>query len=42
MILFKKVGGELLDINYKNKNTYSLNKAELIKEAMGDGTTILS
>jgi hypothetical protein len=27
----KKVGGELLDINYEN--TYSLNKAELIKEA---------
>jgi hypothetical protein len=41
----KKVGGELLDINYEN--TYSLNKAELIKEAkvfgfawMGDGATI--
>jgi hypothetical protein len=41
----KKVGGELLDINYGN--TYSLNKAELIKEAkvfgfawMGDGATI--
>ena len=41
----KKVGGELLDINYEN--TYSLNKAELIKEAkvfgfvwMGDGITI--
>jgi hypothetical protein len=40
-----KVGGELLDINYEN--TYSLNKAELIKEAkvfgfawMGDGATI--
>ena len=28
----KKVGGELLDINYEN--TYSLNKAELIKEAI--------
>ena len=27
-----KVGGELLDINYEN--TYSLNKAELIKEAI--------
>jgi hypothetical protein len=27
----KKVGGELLDVNYEN--TYSLNKAELIKEA---------
>ncbi len=42
----KKVGGELLDIKYEN--TYSLNKAELIKEAkvfgfawMGDGATIL-
>ena len=41
----KKVGGELLDINYEN--TYSLNKAELIKEAkvfgfawMGNGATI--
>jgi hypothetical protein len=41
----KKVCGELLDINYEN--TYSLNKAELIKEAkvfgfawMGDGVTI--
>ena len=41
----KKVGGELLDINYEN--TYSLNKAELMKEAkvfevawMGDGTNI--
>jgi hypothetical protein len=41
----KKVDGELLDINYEN--TYSLNKAELIKEAnmfgfsqMGDGATI--
>ncbi len=40
-----KVGGELLDINYEN--IYSLNKAELIKEAkvfgfawMGDGATI--
>ena len=27
----KTIGGELLDINYEN--TYSLNKAELIKEA---------
>jgi hypothetical protein len=27
----KKVGGELLDINYEN--IYILNKAELIKEA---------
>jgi len=42
---YKKVGGELLDINYEN--TYRLNKAELIKEAkvfgfawMGDGTNI--
>jgi hypothetical protein len=41
----KKVGGELLDINYEN--AYSLNKAELIKEAkvigfawMVDGATI--
>jgi hypothetical protein len=41
----KKVGGELLDINYEV--TYSLNKAELIKEAkvfgfawMGNGATI--
>ena len=41
----KKVGGELLDINYEI--TYSLNKAELIREAklfgfawMGDGATI--
>jgi hypothetical protein len=41
----KEVGGELLDINYEN--TYSLNKAELIKEAkvfgcawMGNGATI--
>jgi hypothetical protein len=41
----KKVGGELLDINYEN--TYSLNKADLIKEAkvfgfawMGNGATI--
>ena len=41
----KKVGGELLDINYEN--TYSLNKADLIKQAkvfgfawMGDGATI--
>jgi len=41
----KKVGGELLDINYEN--TYNLNKAELIREArvfgfawMGDGATI--
>jgi hypothetical protein len=41
----KKVSGELMDINYEN--TYSLNKAELIKEAkvsgfawMGDGATI--
>jgi hypothetical protein len=41
----KKVSGELLDINYEN--TYSLNKAELIKEAkvfgfawMGNGATI--
>ncbi len=41
----KKVGGELLDINYEN--TYSLNKAVLIKKAnvfgfawMGNGTTI--
>jgi hypothetical protein len=40
-----KIGGELLDINYEN--TYSQNKAELIKEAkvfgcawMGDGATI--
>ncbi len=42
----KKVGGEILDINYEN--TYSLYKTELIKEAkvfgfawMGDGSTIL-
>jgi hypothetical protein len=41
----KKVGGELLDINYEN--TYCPNKAELIKEAkvfgfawMGDGAAI--
>ena len=41
----KKVGWELLDINYEN--TYSLNKADLIKQAkvfgfawMGDGATI--
>jgi hypothetical protein len=41
----KKIGGELLDVNYQN--TYSLNKTELLKEAkvfgfawMGDGTTI--
>ncbi len=41
----KKIGGELLDINYEN--TYNLNKAELIREArvfgfawMGDGATI--
>jgi hypothetical protein len=41
----KKVGGELLDINYEN--TYCLNKAELIKEAkvfgfawMGNGVII--
>ncbi len=41
----KKNSGELLDINYEN--TYSLNKAELIKEAkafgfawMGNGATI--
>ena len=41
----KRVGGELLDINYEN--TYSQNKAELMKEAkvfgfawMGDGATI--
>ncbi len=41
----KKVGGELLDVNYEN--IYSLNKAELIKKAkvfgfawMGDGATI--
>jgi hypothetical protein len=41
----KKVGGELLDVNYEN--TYSLNKTELMKEAkifgfawMGDGATI--
>jgi hypothetical protein len=41
----KNVGGDLLDINYEN--IYSLNKAELIKEAtvfgsawMGDGATI--
>ena len=27
----KKVGGELLDVNYEN--TYSLNKTELLKEA---------
>jgi len=27
----KKIGGELLDINYEN--TYNLNKAELIREA---------
>jgi hypothetical protein len=40
-----KIGGELLNINYEN--TYSQNKAELIKEAkvfgfawMGDGATI--
>jgi hypothetical protein len=41
----KKVGGELLDVNYEN--TYSLNKTELMKKAkvfgfawMGDGATI--
>jgi hypothetical protein len=41
----KKIGGELLDINYEN--TYSQNKAELIKEAkvfgfawMGNDATI--
>jgi hypothetical protein len=42
----KKVGRELLDINYEN--IYCLNKTELIKETtifgfawMGDGSTIL-
>ena len=41
----KKIGGELLDVNYEN--TYSLNKTELLKEAkifgfawMNDGATI--
>ena len=41
----KKIGGELLDLNYRN--TYERNKAELLKEVkmfglafMGDGATI--
>ena len=41
----KKIGGELLDVNYEN--TYSQNKTELLKEAkvfgfewIGDGATI--